>query len=66
MARKNNTPFQIGDKVVSKYDGSAGTVLWVSKGFTDRRDQLIATERNGYSHAYSDASTFVAQSEVRS
>ncbi len=59
MAKRNNTPFKVGDKVVSKSNPSRVlTVSWVCKGNYDRSEQLIATELNGYCHPSSDASCY--------
>ena len=59
MASKRDAkPFEIGETVVRRYDQRQLTVLWVSKGASDRADQLIATEENDYCNPYSSASTF--------
>ena len=53
--RRDTTPFQVGDKVRYLYSGEVFIVSWVSKNSNDRRDQMIATERNDYSHPSSNA-----------
>lgn len=50
--------FNIGDKVRNHHRGCIETVVWVSKGASNRSDQLIATEYNDYANPYSSASTF--------
>lgn len=61
VPRKNDTLFQIGDRVKLRVGNGAGltyTVSWVSKGATTPKDQLIATECNGYCHTASWASLY--------
>lgn len=57
--QKDLSPFKIGDEVIRKFDGRRLTVRWISKGANDdRREQLIATEENSYTHTTSPAILF--------
>ena len=56
--RRKQAPFEIGDKIVRKYDGALLTVLWSSKNPECRAEQLIATEANGYCHPTTYATCF--------
>jgi hypothetical protein len=57
-------PFKVGDRVRSLYELDCGqdrvyTVSWISKGTpNNRRDQLIATEYNGYCNPASTAACY--------
>jgi len=57
MAKRNDAPFEIGDEVVSPYNGEIRVVSWRSK-HTTRRDQLIATEYNGYCNPCDSAASY--------